>query len=139
MKYDELKALTQKQPLEQNLVGAFPIHYINKFISDSEFDTIYTPHKLLKELTYQTNKYIVDYNFEKLLYHLSTTNLDFDETIVALKKLLGGFDIKNNKFYCVDGREFKLNILEEAPYGGEIFLMRDDNVVIYINTCGIYD
>ena len=136
MKYDELKTSMSKHTLK--LIGAIPIWDINKFINNANFDSIYTSDKLFKELAYQTNRHIVDNKFDRIMYHLSTTNLDFDKTIILLKKLLGGFDIKNNKFYCINGREFNVNILEEVLYKGEIFLVKDGSVVGYIDTCDIY-
>lgn len=134
MNYNELKSLVDELQFKNRLCGSIPIWEINKYIENSLADSIYISRNLFKELTYQTNKHMINNNFEKLLYSISANNLNVDMAIIILKKLLGGFDVRTNKFYCIDGREISVNIIEDAEYCADIFLLKDKCIVGYIDT-----
>lgn len=135
MKYSELKSLISELHFKNRLCGSIAIWQINKYIEDNDIDSIYISKKLFKELTYHTNKNIINNNFEKLLYAISINNINTDDSIIILKKLLGGFDLKTNKFYCIDGKEIPINIIEDDDkYCSEVFLLKDKCLIGYIDT-----
>lgn len=138
MKYEEMRDLIKDIPCKNRLVGDLSIYDINNFIQDKNIDTIYISKRLFKNITYITNKILIGNEFNDVLYYMSTSSLDTNRLLVLLKKMLGGFDFKTNKFYCIDGNEIKANILEGDNFNREIFLIRDNNVIGYIDTCDTY-
>ena len=138
MDYKEISNLIKDIPCKSQIVGTFSICDINKFIQDKDIDTIYISEKLFKNISYITNKEIIENKFNDVLYYISTSNLETNKLLIVLKKMLGGFDFNTSKFYCINSKEIEVNVLEDDSYCSEIFLMRNNKVVGRIDTCGVY-
>lgn len=135
MRYEEICALTKDNPCKDKIVGALSICDINNFIQDKNIDSIYISKKLFKNISYITNKEIIKNKFNDILYYVSTSNLGTNKLLIFLKKMLGGFDFNTSKFYCMNGKEIEVSIIEDDSYCSEMFLMKDNKIVGYIDTC----
>lgn len=132
MDYDKLLSLVNS---ETNIYkGQFSIWEIQNIVEKSDCDSIFIQKNLLKRMMLLSNKDIFNNNFDKLLSLMSIGELkDLDNVMIIIRKMFGGFDMINLKYYCIDGKEIKLNILEDRnDIYADMFLLKSNKLTTHI-------
>lgn len=132
MDYDKLLSLVNS---ETNIYkGQFSIWEIQNIVEKIDCDSIFIQKNLLKRMMLLSNKDIFNNNFDKLLSLMSIGELkDLDNVMIIIRKMFGGFDMINLKYYCIDGKEIKLNILEDRnDIYADMFLLKSNKLTTHI-------